>query len=596
MTTLASVIGRGLLADRPAFGTEGRLYYATDSGILYRDSGAAWESIEGTTGGIGGAPADATYVTLTANGTLSAEALLSAVIGYGVASSRPAFGTAGRLYYATDTDTLSRDSGSAWNDVTLDWGQVTGKPSTFAPTAHDHTTGDGSGVLTNDEHDGYSQYVQITAPSSPPSNSIRVYAKDKSGTATLYYKDEAGVEYELPTISSGGAGSGAPVDAHYITTQAESGLTAETLLSAVIGSGIASARPGFGTAGRLYYATDTHVLSRDTGAAWVTIQVDWGTGIASIPSTFAPSNHNFWSSTHPDVDATDTPNDGEVVTWNAAASKFKSTALPTASTPGHAIYDEASSLTQRDKMKFTGTGVTATDDGVDTTVVTIPGSAAVTAIEVSDTALGAVEGNVDWRGTRKVLDLYDGARERGISLVGFLPIAWPNGTGPAVAASSTQTLAAAGGSTAIPISVPGHMLLRGMTYRNPDTSLARSMEWRLYEDRQNASNTLDEIAGANGSESFTAAAASVRSVAVGSPPVYLGPGLYWLVIRNSHASNALGITIVATSLLLPNMTQSKTLGSSLGSTLDFVAASWTKATGYGMVELHGQVFGQSSSY
>lgn len=32
----------GLLADRPAFGTVGRIYYASDSDILYYDTGAAW--------------------------------------------------------------------------------------------------------------------------------------------------------------------------------------------------------------------------------------------------------------------------------------------------------------------------------------------------------------------------------------------------------------------------------------------------------------------------------------------------------------------------------------------------------------------------
>jgi len=43
---------------------------------------------------------------------------------------------------------------------------------------------------------------------------------------------------------------------------------------------------------------------------------------------------------------------------------------------GHIIYDEASPLTQRSKLKFTGTGVTVTDDGGgDFSVVTIPSPA-----------------------------------------------------------------------------------------------------------------------------------------------------------------------------------------------------------------------------
>lgn len=92
---------------------------------------AQWEPSAG--GGGGGAPTNATYVTLTANASLTAEAVLgSAVIMAGLAAARPAAGTAGRLYYATDTDTLSRDNGVSWDDLTLDWGQITGEPTTLA--------------------------------------------------------------------------------------------------------------------------------------------------------------------------------------------------------------------------------------------------------------------------------------------------------------------------------------------------------------------------------------------------------------------------------------------------------------------------------
>lgn len=47
MAKLETIIMRGLHADRPAAGTGGRLYYETDTSTLYRDSGSAWESIEG---------------------------------------------------------------------------------------------------------------------------------------------------------------------------------------------------------------------------------------------------------------------------------------------------------------------------------------------------------------------------------------------------------------------------------------------------------------------------------------------------------------------------------------------------------------------
>lgn len=42
MALLSTIIGRGLLSARPAAGTAGALYFATDTGITYRDSGSAW--------------------------------------------------------------------------------------------------------------------------------------------------------------------------------------------------------------------------------------------------------------------------------------------------------------------------------------------------------------------------------------------------------------------------------------------------------------------------------------------------------------------------------------------------------------------------
>lgn len=43
MTALGVIIGRGLLSARPAAGTTGALYYATDNNSWYRDNGASWD-------------------------------------------------------------------------------------------------------------------------------------------------------------------------------------------------------------------------------------------------------------------------------------------------------------------------------------------------------------------------------------------------------------------------------------------------------------------------------------------------------------------------------------------------------------------------
>ncbi len=68
------------------------------------------------------------------------------------------------------------------------------------------------------------------------------------------------------------AASGAPTNAHYVTSQAESGLSAELVLgTAVIMAGTFASLPAASIAGRLYFATDAAGgrWYRDNGASWV---------------------------------------------------------------------------------------------------------------------------------------------------------------------------------------------------------------------------------------------------------------------------------------------------------------------------------------
>lgn len=79
-------------------------------------------AVAGSGPGGGGAPASATYVVGSADGTLTNELLLGNVIGYGLLSARPAASTAGQLYYATDNSTLYRDNGSTWDSLAVGGG------------------------------------------------------------------------------------------------------------------------------------------------------------------------------------------------------------------------------------------------------------------------------------------------------------------------------------------------------------------------------------------------------------------------------------------------------------------------------------------
>lgn len=94
-------------------------------------------------GGGGGAPTDATYVTLDANGSLSAEAVLGAdVVMSGTLAARPAAAKAGKLYFATDNGILYRDTGAAWVQV--------GAERLAALTARAHS--DLTGIGADDHH------------------------------------------------------------------------------------------------------------------------------------------------------------------------------------------------------------------------------------------------------------------------------------------------------------------------------------------------------------------------------------------------------------------------------------------------------------
>ena len=213
----------------------------------------------------------------------------------------------------------------------------------------------------------------------------------------------------------------------------------------------------------------------------------------------------------------------------------------------------------------------------------------------------AQEGAVSYDTTEKLTQIYDSQRQRAESLVGWLPFAFPVGGGPTDAVTTTQTLAANGGSVAVPIDVGAHMLLQSMTIRTTDTSLQHTAEWRLYKQRLNngnaGENTLNEVPNANGTLDYTPAAAANQTSTPATVPIYLAPGLYWLVFRNTSPSNrTLAIGSAAAGTMALNIAQTKTLGSALASTLDFVAATWTKATFLTGVRLNGRVFGQTASF
>lgn len=189
--TLKNASGSSTATNRFAFAGDIVLTPNTGVILIYDNTTQRWRALLLPAN----APINAQYVTLSADATLTSEAVLgSAVIMYGVFASRPASTIAGLLYYSTDTDTFYRDNGVSWDAITLDWAQVTGKPTTFAPTVHEHTAAGAGGALTADEHISFSEFTEISTPSTPAPNKIRVYGKDVAGVTALHYVGQDGIE------------------------------------------------------------------------------------------------------------------------------------------------------------------------------------------------------------------------------------------------------------------------------------------------------------------------------------------------------------------------------------------------------------------
>jgi hypothetical protein len=171
-----------------------------------------------------------------------------------------------------------------------------------------------------------------------------------------------------------------------------------------------------------------------------------------------------------------------------------------------------------------------------------------------------------------------------------------------LAAGSTAFGAVAaglGGALAVPIFLHAKMLLRSYSLWNADTANARAAEARLYVD-DNASGTMAFVTGTDAAWSFTPSAASLRTAAVSGAPVTLGPGVYWLVIRNTSATQTFGIGHSTAATGDPWSGRSKinnaTKEAALGATIDLTAAAWSVSAVSWPIVMNGSVFGESTAF
>lgn len=212
------------------------------------------------------------------------------------------------------------------------------------------------------------------------------------------------------------------------------------------------------------------------------------------------------------------------------------------------------------------------------------------------------DGFLEFDTTTEQVLIGDGVRNRVVNPIGWCPYALGIGINAAQAFTTTgYTLPANGGTGIVPIFVPGYMMLTSVSWMNVDATLARAARWDLYvQDQQtpvSGENTLRRVASSNGSDSFTATVASFRTLAA-SADVVLSPGLYWLALQNTQASNVYSVGFIAAGSLFSGtaaFNKFKTTSNPNGATLDF-ATGWTSNGSIIGVRLNGKVFGQSAVF
>lgn len=218
----------------------------------------------------------------------------------------------------------------------------------------------------------------------------------------------------------------------------------------------------------------------------------------------------------------------------------------------------------------------------------------------ADTVAVNAEGERRWDTAADESKVHNGQREIS-STVGWTPFAVQEGFVGNAGLATTLAIAV-GVGIAIPVFVRGHGVLAGLRIRNAATANLREAEWRLYKQRLNQRNAaegtaVDEIAGANGTFSFTPAAADNRSSAPSSAQLYIPPGCYWVVIRNTSGSQTFifGSVGGGAANYFPS-NQTKGAVGALGATLDLVTG-WTKVYGQVIgVMLEMETLGQSAAW
>lgn len=192
--------------------TEGRLYYANDTGKMYRDNGATWAEKfampkDGSITAAKVASDVATQAELDAVDTLIDNHIADTIAAHAATaiSAAPFTGVVGDTVQEQLEEIAGLVGGAGGHEIQDDGTPLTARAAlNFIPGSSGVTITDNSGddstdidfsTLTGGVGGGvYEDFTEAAAPSTPDAGKVRLYAKTDG---SLYQKDDAGLETGL---------------------------------------------------------------------------------------------------------------------------------------------------------------------------------------------------------------------------------------------------------------------------------------------------------------------------------------------------------------------------------------------------------------
>lgn len=164
----------------------------------------------------------------------------------------------------------------------------------------------------------------------------------------------------------------------------------------------------------------------------------------------------------------------------------------------------------------------------------------------------------------------------------MIPFVYSAGVPATTTSATTITLAANGGTVAIPLPCDDVLWAQSITVRTHDTSLPHTIEIIFALDAQGS----EQIGGFQ-TFTYTGTGVVVRIPPLSSP-IYLPAGLNWLIARNAGVNPSI-LTSIATGTLGGNIGATALIGASLSGGLG--APVWTPVTAIPLIRVSGSLGG-----